>query len=164
MIDCGEGTGLALESRKTIRIRLKRRRQDLDGHVAPEPEVARAINLPHCAGAQHADHLESPDARTRPQRHAAAMASIEILRITEPDSATRNAEVAARPESRVPSPESRVPSPRFARRRKSLESVTIALRNDCQTFNCRAASPPAVLCLSCRACLRPEVRAARSSH
>ena len=79
MIDCGEGTGLALESREPIRIRLKRRRQNLDRHLAPEPQVARTINLPHSAGAKHADQLERSDARTWRQRHAAVTGSMECV-------------------------------------------------------------------------------------
>jgi hypothetical protein len=40
-----------LEPLQAFTIGRKRRRQDLDGHVAPQPGVAGAIDLAHPAGA-----------------------------------------------------------------------------------------------------------------
>jgi hypothetical protein len=88
MIDCGEGTGLTLESREAIWIRLKGCGKDLDRHFAPEFQVARSINLPHPASTQDADHLEPTDAGARRQRHVAGSECLAIAVIAELDSAT----------------------------------------------------------------------------
>ena len=96
VIDCGEGTGLALESREATWIRLKRRWKDLDRHIAPELQVARAIYLPHSASTQDANHLERTDAGASSQGHGTGLGTMVIAVIVELDSATPNAPRGAR--------------------------------------------------------------------
>ncbi len=43
----GDGARLALEAGEGLRIARDALRQDLDGHLAPEPRVARPVDLPH---------------------------------------------------------------------------------------------------------------------
>ena len=47
MVQRGRGTRFLLEPLQALPIGRKRRRQDLDGHVAPQPGVASAIDLAH---------------------------------------------------------------------------------------------------------------------
>ena len=50
-----EGRGrarLLLEALLAVRVGRELRRQNLDGHVAPQPRVARPIHLSHASGAQ----------------------------------------------------------------------------------------------------------------
>ena len=49
MVERGQDARLALEARQAIGMRRERGRQELDGHVAPETGVARAIDFAHAA-------------------------------------------------------------------------------------------------------------------
>ena len=60
---------LALEARQPIRIGREQIGQHLDGDVALEPGVARAIHLAHSAGADRRDDLVDADAVTRGKAH-----------------------------------------------------------------------------------------------
>jgi hypothetical protein len=51
MLERGDRARLAVEALAELRVGGKGRRQDLDGDGAIEPGVARAVDLPHAAGA-----------------------------------------------------------------------------------------------------------------
>ena len=61
-------TGLALEARQPLGMVGKRAREDLDGHVAPELRVARAVHLAHAAGADARLDLIGTEPATREDR------------------------------------------------------------------------------------------------
>ena len=54
MIERGGGARLLLETPQAVRVGGKRCRQNLDGDVAVQARVARAIDLAHAAGAEWA--------------------------------------------------------------------------------------------------------------
>src|SRR5262245_15103282 len=73
MIERGEDTRFALEARQTIGMGRERGRQDLDGDVAPESRIARAVDLAHAAGADWLEDLigtEPPSHQCRAARNA----------------------------------------------------------------------------------------------
>ena len=57
MIQRSQQPRLALEAREPLAVGRERVGQDLDRDVAPEPRVARAIDLAHAAGTQERDDL-----------------------------------------------------------------------------------------------------------
>ena len=61
--------GLALEPGERVGILGEVGRQHLDGDVAIEPRVARAVDLAHSAGAQRSQDRVWAEACTRRQRH-----------------------------------------------------------------------------------------------
>ncbi len=61
MVERGQDARLALEARQPVGIRGEHRRQHLDRDLAPEPRVARAIDLAHAAGANPLLHLINAD-------------------------------------------------------------------------------------------------------
>ena len=61
--------GLALESRHSVGVAGQRRRQDLDGHVATEAGIARAVDLAHAAFAQLVEDAIRAEARTGCETH-----------------------------------------------------------------------------------------------
>jgi len=64
------GIGFQLEAVQALRIGRERCRQDLDGHVAFEPRIARAIHLAHAAGADGGHDLVRSKAGFAPKRHS----------------------------------------------------------------------------------------------
>ena len=58
----GDGVRLALEAREPIGIGRKRRGQDLDGDLAPQFRVARAIDLAHATGTDRRDDFVDAEA------------------------------------------------------------------------------------------------------
>ena len=58
--ECGDGAGLALEAGARRFVRGEPGRQELDGHLAIEREVARAVHLAHAPGAERCDDLYWP--------------------------------------------------------------------------------------------------------
>ena len=52
MIQGGDGLGLALEARDSDIIGALADRQNLDGHITPQPGVVSEIHLAHAASAQ----------------------------------------------------------------------------------------------------------------
>ena len=69
MVERGGGARLLLEAAQAIGVGGERGGQDLDRHVAPEPRIARAIDLAHAAGAERRDDLVRAEADTRSQGH-----------------------------------------------------------------------------------------------
>ena len=69
MIQRRGGARLLLESMEAIGIGRDGRGQDLDGHVTPEPCVARAVHLAHAAGAEGRHDLVRTEPVTRLQPH-----------------------------------------------------------------------------------------------
>jgi len=61
VIERGEYLRLAFEAREPIGILRKRVRQNFDRHIAPEPRVARAIDLAHAARADEGDDVVRPE-------------------------------------------------------------------------------------------------------
>ena len=57
MIERGQHTRFALESREPLGVCRERARQDLDRHIAPEARVARAVHLAHAAGTERRHHV-----------------------------------------------------------------------------------------------------------
>ena len=57
MVQRGDRAGLLLEATEAIGVGGERRGQDLDGDVAAEARVPRAIDLAHAAGTNCADDL-----------------------------------------------------------------------------------------------------------
>ena len=62
MIELPGRARLLLEAMHAARIRRERLRDQLDRDVAPEPWIARAVDLAHAAGAEPADDLVGTDA------------------------------------------------------------------------------------------------------
>ena len=65
----GEGLHLALEPRERRWIDGENRRQHLDGDVAPEPRIARAVDFAHPTGANRADDFVDAETRAWGQPH-----------------------------------------------------------------------------------------------
>ena len=61
MIERGEEAGFAREAGTTLGVRCEVRRQDLDGDVAPQLAVARAIDLAHAARAERRHDRVRPE-------------------------------------------------------------------------------------------------------
>ncbi len=62
VIERGEYVGLALEPRPPLRVFREDRRQDLDGDLAPEFGITRAIHLTHATDAERRHHFERTEA------------------------------------------------------------------------------------------------------
>ena len=56
-----DGLGLALEAGQRVGVRRQVRREDLDGHLAIELRVARAVDLAHPPGAERREDLVGPE-------------------------------------------------------------------------------------------------------
>ena len=69
VIERGERAGLALGAHQAIGIRGEGFRQNLDGHVAPELRVARAVDLAHAAGAERTGDLVPAEASAGREGH-----------------------------------------------------------------------------------------------
>jgi len=59
-----------LEARERVAIRCEARCQNLDGHVAIQPWIARAIHVPHAACAERSDDLVMSETCAAEHRHA----------------------------------------------------------------------------------------------
>src|SRR5437870_5922749 len=62
-------TRLALETLAQLRIGARCRAQDLQGDSAPEPRVARAVDLSHAAAAECGEHLVRSEPIASRKRH-----------------------------------------------------------------------------------------------
>ncbi len=69
MTQRGGRPGFLFEAGQPLRVGREERRQNLDGHLAPEPRVPGAIDLTHAAGAEWRDDFVGAEARSRRQRH-----------------------------------------------------------------------------------------------
>ena len=69
MIQRGDGSRLLLEAAKPIRIRGEGGGEDLEGYVAEEASVARAVNLAHPAGTDERNDLVGTELRLRSEGH-----------------------------------------------------------------------------------------------
>src|SRR5262249_42213293 len=67
VVERREDLRFAFEARESIRIARKRGRQDLDGHVAIQFRIARAIDLAHSADTQQAVDPKDADLRSDSQ-------------------------------------------------------------------------------------------------
>jgi hypothetical protein len=65
-------TGFALETHQPFGIRPTQIREDLDGDVATEPRIVRAVHFAHPARAKDADDFIGAEARTDAQPHPVA--------------------------------------------------------------------------------------------
>jgi len=66
----GHGVRLALEARQGGRVLGEMGRQDLDGDIAPELRVPRAIDLAHSSGPERGQDLVGAEARASDDRHS----------------------------------------------------------------------------------------------
>ena len=96
---------LALETRERARVGGHRLRKDLDGDVAVESAVARAINLSHASGAQRRQDLVGTEAGSARESHGVSAASPTASPGTTPRT-TAGATSGARA-CRPPAPRSR---------------------------------------------------------
>ncbi len=69
VVQGGGRARLLLETLAAIDVRGELRREDLDGHVAPEARIARAIDLSHPSRAEGREDLEGPEAGAGGERH-----------------------------------------------------------------------------------------------
>ena len=69
MVQDAGSFGLLLEAAQAVGVRGKRRRQDLDRDISPEPRVLRPIDLPHSARAEGRDDLVRAEPRTGSEAH-----------------------------------------------------------------------------------------------
>ena len=69
----GDRTRLALESRDPFGIGRHGLRQNLDGHVAAQGRVVRAIHLAHATGAKRRDHFVRAEPGAGRERHAVGL-------------------------------------------------------------------------------------------
>ena len=71
MVEGASGSRLLLEAPEAIGISGGVRGQDLDGYLAPEALVARAVDLPHPARAEGSQGFVGAEARARLHWHEA---------------------------------------------------------------------------------------------
>src|ERR1035437_965740 len=69
MREGGDGTGLALEAGKRLRIGRDGLGEDLDRDLAAQPRVACPVDLAHAACPEGSDDLVRPEARARGETH-----------------------------------------------------------------------------------------------
>ena len=69
VVERSEHLGFAFEAGEAFGVAGERVRENLDGHLAPERGVSRAIHLTHAACPKSAGDLECADARAWRQRH-----------------------------------------------------------------------------------------------
>src|SRR5579864_1901162 len=69
MVQGGQRLGFAREALEAIRIRGEEIRQDLDGDIAVERRVLRAVDLAHPAGAELGNDFVRTDVGTRRKGH-----------------------------------------------------------------------------------------------
>jgi hypothetical protein len=70
--DC-QYLGLPLEAGHALGVTGEGVRQDLDGHIAVEPGVARAVDLAHATGAEGGEDLIGSEAGASGEWHAGAL-------------------------------------------------------------------------------------------
>ena len=75
MRERSDGLRFALEAGAPLRVVRERRRQDLDGDVAAQPRVFRAIHLAHAAGADRGDDFIRTEACFGQERQECGAAS-----------------------------------------------------------------------------------------
>ena len=71
VVDRGERFRLASEAVEPRAIACDVGRQHFDGHIAPQPRIARAIDLAHAAGAQQREDFVEAKASAGRKRQAA---------------------------------------------------------------------------------------------
>ena len=69
VVQGGEQARFALEAAAPVRILEKLSGQELDGDVAVEAEIARAIDLTHAPGAESTEDLVGTETRAGGERH-----------------------------------------------------------------------------------------------
>src|SRR5687767_3207774 len=69
MIDLRDESRFTFEACESIRIVREGGRQNLDGDFAPEPRIARPVNLAHAAVTEQGNDLIVPEPVARGQRH-----------------------------------------------------------------------------------------------
>ena len=69
MVQSGDALRLDLETGATFRVSGRRAREDLEGNVALQSRVTRAIDLAHAAGAKRRQDLIRADPSTYRERH-----------------------------------------------------------------------------------------------
>src|SRR6266566_7889544 len=67
----GSASSFPLEPTQSLRVLGNPVRQDLDRDVAPEPRIARPVDLAHSAGAQRRNHFVRTETRPGGYRHPA---------------------------------------------------------------------------------------------
>jgi hypothetical protein len=77
MVERRQHFGFALEPRQPLGVRRDGRGQHLDGDLALQPRVGRAIHLAHAACPERAEHLVDADALSGRQRHRACTRPVD---------------------------------------------------------------------------------------
>ena len=80
MVKLRQDFGFALEPREPIRVSGDRCRQNLDGHLAFQLGVGRAVDLTHPTNAERCGHLIGTDASGRSERQQAK--PLELYEVT----------------------------------------------------------------------------------
>src|SRR6187402_2613430 len=70
MVQRGQRSRLACETRHSFRVARERLRQDLDRHVPIQPGITRAKHRAHPAGAEFGEYFIRPEARTGSESQA----------------------------------------------------------------------------------------------
>ena len=83
--ECGHALGLALEPREPIGIPGHVVRAHLERDVAPEPRVARAIDLAHAAGTEQRDDFIRSEGASGSERHSGKLPHSSTSKRTHPD-------------------------------------------------------------------------------
>ena len=94
VVEGGDGVGFLLEALEAVGVRGDVVREDLEGDVAPEPGVPRAVDRPHAAGPEKLGDLVRPETGSGRERHSLpprerVRATIDLDRL-EPSSLFRS--------------------------------------------------------------------------
>ena len=77
VVELGGGAGFLLEAREAFGIGGEARVDDLDRDFAPEPRVARPVDLAHAARAERREDLVGAELRSRGEAHAVCLPGSE---------------------------------------------------------------------------------------
>ena len=74
MVQRGRRAGFLLEARQALGIGGEGRRQDLDGDIASQAGITRAIHVPHAAAAERSHDFIGPESRAGRECHFSSAA------------------------------------------------------------------------------------------
>ena len=82
MVQRREDFRFALKTREPVGVRRERSRQNLDGDLAFEPGVRRAVDLAHPAGADDGDHLVGTETSAGSKHHRGRDYRVELVSLS----------------------------------------------------------------------------------